>query len=484
MNALAAPVPSSPASKWTMLRTVLAAGTVSNILLPLSWLCAFLPLLNLGKDKDMTSIMALVLTGVMVAFWTTVTGIRLIALTLHAAQLRLPRVRLQALYHGMTALLLVVLIPALLLTLAGSYSLAINLLGLTLAVLASLLWISEPPWLMLTLAVAAPALLLPTMVFTTRQIDAHSSVTYTVSLLLFFAVMLILMLAGLAWCWRYMARHRHSGLGWSTALPLILANGSHNALTKVQQSQFNSSWLTANTPISHDLLQQPQLALGIAVGPGFGRATLKNFLLSQSTVWVVAALWLLLAISFGESGHNAVHRFALLYAPILALFAPLIQTMRLLALTRTPAMGLHELALLPGLPHPAAPALSTLLMRQMLLNFLPALAAIAGVGLLLDAPRPFYPLLFWSGFAGLMWLHGIGLGLFASRNLSSVVRNAKLALITLFAVAVAVSMGIGLRDHPPSWLLPAWYMALIAGTFVSVFAQYRLRKLPHPWLQN
>ncbi len=464
MTALATRRPSSAA---TALRTVLAAGTWTNGLLALACVQGVaLPWLGIGEEK--AAGLGSALAAVLVMFWATLGGSRLIALSVQATQLRLPRVAVQNLRHATAALLLAVVAPAILLTLSGTHPLPLNLAILGVGLLAGLFWVSIPPWLvfaMIALGYVPYWLVL----------WLEPAWTFEPTLAQGLALALLALLAANACCWWRMARRQLPAQGWHTPLALAFANGVQATTARTQQAQYSSALFTQDTPIGHDLHRQPEQALGIALGPGFGRSTFKSVLGSQGPILAVAVFWLLLA-----QGNQEGTDIPLFFAPLLAISPALAPLMRLQTLFRLPGMGLHELALLPGLPRPGAPALTRLLTRQMLLRMLPALVIMAATGLLMGAGRPFYSLLFWSSFSSLILLQGAGL---LALN-SQLFRWILGALAVALTAAIFASMLAGLGPRPPAWLLPAWQGACAVGAIVSGMAQSRLRALPHPWLAN
>ena len=472
-----------PSSTMTALRTVIAAGTWANGLLALACVLAVvLPWLGIGEEKAVG--LGAALAAILVMFWAMLGGSRLIALSVQATQLRLPRVAGQNLRHAVAATLLAVVAPALVLTVLGSHSLPLNLAVLGIGLLTGLFWACIPPWLMFALmalgyvpywlmSVAQKWLPSATLDevshWLLRWLDSPRALEQGLGLAL-----LVLLIAN-ACCWWNMARRQLPAQGWRTPLALAFANGMQATTARTQQAQYSSALFTQDTPIGHDLRRQPEQALGVALGPGFGRTTFKSMLGSQGPVLAVAVFWLLLAQ--GSKGGLSV---ALFFAPLLAISPALAPLMRLQTLFKLPGMGLHELALLPGLPRPAAPALAMLLMRQTLLRMLPALAIMAATGFLMDAERPFYSLLLWSSCGSLLLLQG--LSLLALHN--HMFRWALGVSAIVLTVAIFASMLAGLRPEPPVWLLPAWQAACVLGALLTGLAQTRLRTLPHPWLAN
>jgi len=467
MNAMTAPV-ARPSSAITALRTVLAAGGWSNGLLVLGWvLAAVFSLLGAGEDKAVN--LAPVMAAMLVMFWSMLGGSRLIALAVQASRVRLPGIRRQVLQHGIVVVALTVGVPFLLLAMTGSPNLSVDLAVLCLGLLTGLFWASMPPWLTIALigVVYLPFWLLSWFGATWRP-------TPTVGQVL--ATMAVLLLVGNAWCWWRMARRDYPGNGWQTPIALAFANGLPQSMLRTQQAQYSSALFTQDTPIGDDLHRHPEQALGIALGPGFGGFTFKGLLGSLGPILAVALFWLLL-----QQANEEGPAIALFFAPMLAISPALAPMMRLQTLLRLPALGLHELALLPGLSRPAAPALIRLLARQTLLRTLPALAIMVATGYLMHAQKPFYPLLLWSTCASLLWLQGLGLLALHSRPM----RWALGSMAMLLIVAIFASMFGGLRGQQPlAWVLPAWQAASVAGALLLGIACLRLRALPHPWLQN
>ena len=108
------------------------------------------------------------------------------------------------------------------------------------------------------------------------------------------------------------------------------------------------------------------------------------------------------------------------------------------------------------------------------------LAVMAGFGLAIDAPRPYYLLLLWSSAAGAALLAGATLACLHWRA----GRWIPLALAILLVLALLAGMVVGLRSSGmPPWMHGAWSLALVTGVVVHLGALDRLRRLPHPWVQ-
>lgn len=441
----------------TALRTVLAAGGWSNLLLALCWLLALLlPLLEIGQRKAVP--LALVLCACLVMFWAMLAGARLVGTRLLAARLQLPHAGAQAARQALLMVALGALVPATLLALSGGPAMALGLPALLAALLLGVFWVTMPPWLMWLLMAGGYGL--------NQVLAGPADSSAAQPLLLCFSAGLAVAVAG--FCWRML--RRPATRTWATPIAQLLANGQLTPSSS-GQADAGASLFAPATPVSTPLREHPDQALAIALGPGFGRTGLRGVLTTQLPVLAVAALWLFL---FNDADGAPV---AWGFAPLMVVSVALPPIMRLHTLARVPALGLHEPALLPGLPRRPAEALATLLMGQMLLRALPALLVMAITLALLGAGRPQLLLLLWSAAGSLLWLHAASLAALQH----PLARPALLLLLVLLPISLFATL---LQPAPPSWLLPLWSLVLLAGALASALAGLRLRRRPHPWLQN
>ncbi|MGH8055187.1 MAG: hypothetical protein ACREP4_14850 [Stenotrophomonas sp.] len=449
------------ASALITLRSVLAAGSWTNLLLVAAWLLAItVPRWDDSRDNAIN--LAPVLTAVLVMCWAMLSTSRLTGLTLQARRLQLPNAGHQALRLGLAVLLLSVVLPAMLLTAAGSPGFALNLLVPAVGLLLGVFWTSMPPWMMWAFF-ALGAVLAQFEAPLQREWERLGS---TPALLL--SVLAVVLLLANAGCWRLMLRNPGTH-PWSTPLALVTLRNDQGLWGKPAQIP-ESTFFAIDIPVSHDLAQHPDKALAIALGPGFGQSTVKSVLAAQLPIIAVAVLWLLL-------NRSEIAVTALFFTPLLVVVAAFPPVMRLYSLLRLPPIGLHEPALLPGLPRRPATALAGLLTRQMLLRALPALAIMAATAILLGADHHYLLLLLWCCTASLMWLHAAILFALQSR----LGRAALVTLMVLLPIAMVIS---AMPLKTPSSLLPLWSCALLAGALASAMARRRLEKRPHPWLQN
>src|SRR5690606_22643042 len=162
---------------------------------------------------------------------------------------------------------------------AGSAPLAMAALAFGLAL--GVFWVSMPPWLMWPLmGLGMVTRWLPSLPadMTAERLLQPAPV----------GLVALLMLVTSALYWNRVARRQAWGNSWN--MPLALAfSGSAPAASPHEQSL-----LTAETPVDADLARAPQQALGIALGPGFGRNSLRNLLVAQDPVIAMAGHWLLL----------------------------------------------------------------------------------------------------------------------------------------------------------------------------------------------
>ena len=457
MSAVTMPV-RPPAAALAPLRTLLAAGGWGNGLVVLGVVLAP-ALAALEFEESFTA--GLALAAVMNMFWAMIAGGRLVGLFNTSAGLRAPGVGRRALACGATALVAGVLLPAQVIALAGSGSPALATAVLALGTALGLFWVSMPPWLMWVLiGLGATARWLPPL---PEDLDGKALLAPQMV-----ALAALLLLALCLACWMWITRQRAWPSTWSMPLAVALSTASPRDAMQ--------GWtpLTADTPVDRDLRQSPQRAMGVALGPGFGRNTLRNVLVTQAPNIAVAAFWLLLA-----SGPGKPH-VGLTFAPFMVISAGLVPILRLQALFWRPAQGLHELALLPGLPPRPAVALVAQLLAQLPVRVLPALAVMLGFGVLVDAPPAYYPMLACTSAGGLALLSGAGLlCLHTSRA-----RWASVVAVAVVALAMLASAMAGMIRGPAPWLYPAWGAALLAGLLLHVLALRRLGAMPHPWLRH
>ncbi|MBN8224383.1 MAG: hypothetical protein J0L89_06170 [Xanthomonadales bacterium] len=453
----------------TALRLVAAAGGWANALVVVG-IAAGPALALLGGTDPGPAYLALTLAAMLTMFWAMLAGGRLLGICVTASALRLPHWRRPLLACACVAMGGVVLLPALVHALSSHIDLALAVSALAAGMAAGLLWTSMPPWTMFALiAAGVPA----SRLLVGIDDDAVAAVLLSPALL---PGLTVLLLAAAALCWAWIGKRRGAMGTWSTPMAVAFARSGFASLDQAQQDSYNSRLFMQDTPVGSELRRHPQQALAIALGPGFGRSTFKSMLGTQGPIVAVALFWLLLG-----TGDGKVH-VGLQFAPIMVMsvaFAPMI---RLQSLFARPAMGLHELALLPGLPRNAAASLSGHMLRQAIGRGLPALAVMAGFGLAVGAPRPYYHLLLWIFAAGMLLLAASTLLSLHSR----VARWGCGALMVALILAVLASMMVatGSKFTAPAWLLPAWSAATLAGAVLHGWALARLKALPHPWLAN
>src|SRR5690606_9204988 len=259
---------------------------------------------------------------------------------------------------------LAVLPPAAVLALAsgGSFAMAASILAIGVA--TGLLWASMPPWtmlLMINLGLFARWLPEPIAAALAELLRSPAGL----------GMVALGILLACAFCWLWMPPDPEGGSPWQVPVAVQLGRGSPFASNAGQQA----GALTPHTPVGRDLARVLEQALGIALGPGFGRNSARNLLVAQAPVLVVMLLWLLL----GAVAVGGKLNMALVLAPTLVFASGMTPLARLLVLFWQPRQGLHELALLPGLPPQPVPALARALAKQVPVRALPALALVLAV---------------------------------------------------------------------------------------------------------
>lgn len=411
-----------------------------------------------GTHRGMLA--AVCIAALMNMFWGMVAGSRMVSLVATAWQLRAPHVGRQARAIGLAMLVLVVLLPAAVIALAGDRSFALAACTLAAGALAGVFWVSMPPWRIWVFIVPGVAAgLLPS----SPGAPGPGSLLQPDPM----ATLAVALLAGTVLSCRRAMRFRGTPSACITPIALQLTRSPPFALRAAGNA--GESILTPATPVGRDLQRFPHQALGIALGPGFGRNTLRNVLAAQGLVLGVVLLWLL--VDMGKD-------MELAWAPVLAMGTALAPLARLLVLFWQPQQGLHELALLPGLPTRPAQALAMQVLRQLLARAVPALAVIGAFAVHRGAGADYLQLLLWSVPGTLALVTG-WLLLFLH---SAAGRWSSVALMAVLAIALpAVATAHGLAGSLP-WVPVAGAAMLVAGAVLSTAAIRRMRTLPHPWL--
>ena len=451
------------------LRTLVAAGGWSNGLILLGMVAGLLlPLLGLEPGKGFG--LGVVLAATFTMFWAFLAGGRLFGLLVLSLRLQLPHTGRATLDWLAWALVLAVLLPAMAHD-NGDYALAAA--GLAFGASVGLLWVSLPPWAMwILIALSMSMRWLP------APTDAEAWVARFTSPAWIASAALALLAASALCAWREVKRIDTRSSPWSTPLALTFNTGIW--LQPGQAQNYGSSLFGADTPVGSELRREPEQALGIALGPGFGRITMKSMFSLQGPIVAVVVFWMFLGV--GADDGNVASDIGLKFAPLLALSTALAPFVRLQTLYLRPALGLHEPALLPGLPARApARALVVLLLWRALAGMLPALALMAAFGLYMGAGSSYIHLLLWTTFGSAALIGGMALLSLHSRAM----RWATVVVVAAVCLAMLATMALPAASAQAlNWLLPAWGLALLCGTGLWLLALARLQARPHPWLQN
>lgn len=441
------------------LAALIAAALALSLLLP-------------GRSAQKLQILQLTLTGIAVVFWWLLAGSRLLSFAYHARQLRIPRPLAHLPQSLAAGLALTVLLPTLLWTALGSDP-WLCLAVLALCACAGLFWASMPPWLMfLALGVGLLSRFLPEL----PQIHWP-----TLPAPLYPAALAALLAALTALFWSRVFRRGAPARAWS--LPIALALGMIGENVEDQQlRQQQAGWLhqaSLSGGVPDGLRHRPRAALSLALGPGFG-CSLRTLAVENLWLLGVVGVWLLLYAGKPMEGGN---RVGLAFPALMVAFSVSLPALRLWTLYRRPSLGLHELALLPGLAahgESRAGSLVRVLMRRQAVSLLISLSLMFAYGVLLRAPAGYYTALLWIGAASAMlacWL-----AMLVTRRR---VGGALLLLSGLAAgIAGMLTMTTAVAGNAPGWLLPAWAGACVVLLLLYGFALQALRRLPHPFLAN
>ncbi len=425
-----------------------------------------LSLFDIASAKRQT--LQLLLTGIAVLFWWMLTGSRVLGFAFHARQLRIPRPLAHLPSTLLIGVMLSVPLPALLWAALGS-DLPLSLAALALAAGMGLFFAVMPPWLVFALLGAGllarvlpvPALALQPPSPTAGMALAGAALA-TISALL----------------WARLFRHGMPARAWSVpiALSLQAALGESPADQPARQQQAGLMHLLQGTRIPAGLAREPDTALALALGPGFG-AGWRALLLENAWLLGVALSWLLLYSGEELRGGNLV---ALAFPALMVAFSAAMPALRLWTLYHRPALGLHELALLPGLARPGghADALARALTRRQLMSLLASLALMSAYGWLLGAPAPYHWALLWIGATSMMLAAWLAL----RRARQASVGVAGPLLIVGAGVAALATMSAVTGDRAPAWLMPAWCGACAVLALLRGLELAALKRLPHPFL--
>ncbi|MFT4197736.1 MAG: hypothetical protein QM601_07495 [Pseudoxanthomonas sp.] len=467
---------------WTRLhlrlRLLAAAGGVISWTLPLfvALIAYFLFLHFSSSGKDVTVATAL-FGGLGNAFWWTFGGARLLGLDSSARGLCLPGVNRSSLCLAALALLVSVGVPAALAA-AAHANVAVMALACVLGAGGGLAYTTLPPWVMFAV--------LPLPLAAARLDDRLQAPLAKLGgpILLLAAIVAVITIG--VWGWR-----RTLTRDWSKANPWIkptlvaLQSGSLDQVAMQQQADLQTgrtAWTQGIAPpiVPGDLREHPEQAMALALGPVFVPSRPLAALLSGAAMpALLLAFWWLLF----QHDENNVHML-----PPFALFllgsagaAPL---SRIILLRKRPALGLHELALLPGLgrPREVVTQLRDRVQRCLLLRLAPYLLAAWIIGAWTGMPHDYYSLCVFVAAACMMLMSWL--------SLRSLYRVPGVALLVGVFLPLMVLMGYSLTqladpaaaNHHLSFA--AWILVLLAATFLHVKAVYRLRHRPHPWLQN
>ncbi len=453
------------------LRQPLQCGGWTNLLL-LVGTFGSVPFVIAGigpADSSTPITLGLAVAAICTLFWSLLGTGRLAALLWQARQLRLPGLGRQTAMLALGTLLLTVVVPTLVHTSLGS-ALPQTLAVLWLATALGLFWVSMPPWLIWPSIVLSAALRwLPDPVWQLADILVTPQGMAAAGIVL-------AALSAFFW-WIPLRRGAPAG-PWSTPLALTVGQSLGSVATTTGGTSTGMPLFGGKQNLG-GLAAAPMRALAVALGPGFGLASPHSLLATHGPTVAVAAFWLLLGNGNDDATNGAQH-IGLVFAPVMVLATALAPLMRLETLFRRPAMGLHELALTPGLPSPAAPALMQVLLRQLLGRAAGGLLVMTGFALAVGAAPGYYPVLLTTSLCGLLLIGGCAL-------LSvSAPRLRPLLVVMMIAVTLSIftSMLPTVRGTPPAWLLTAWLAGGLLAVLPWCLSLARLRDRPHPWLQN
>lgn len=466
------------------LRLVVSAGAyLSYLILPLLALLIPVGYIMDAAEPDDSSLAATGLVATMGAllnlFWWVVAGARLLGLGLAADDLKLPCGNRQTNRLLVTATIVTVALPATVSAMIGlSFPLILlaMLIGAGTGVLCSLV----PPWTM-AIPLTAFFLILKFAIPDFVSMLSHDPLKY-----LTFAFLLCLLLNVLAY--RKLPRGQSEFVSpWKQPMVLSMQMVGYGEAIQRNQAALQSSnlgWMqgVALPDVPGDLKRRKIAALSLALGPGFarGRMDARTWLASIAPPAFVFWVWTLLV----EDGTNSTRILLLWLAVLMSALASAKHAQSIYMLRIRPQLGMHELALLPGLSKngEAATAFSKLLTQRILASSLPMLMLSFGVGLWLDAPLVFFHLAIWMTFTG-MFLMNASVLVNLRFKLPSLILWLPLGLYVVATLWTTLAVMRPVESRP-DWPTTAWSLGLIMATIAWLTALELLKRRPHPWLQN
>lgn len=447
-----------------LLRGQVGVQLMLAMLLALAIGLGLLPLSDFGSRGYF---LQLALAAVAVMFWWLLAGARLLGFAWQARQLRMPR----AMAHLRPCLLLGTCLTLLVPTLAWAAQGQDALLGfaaLAAAACLGVLWISTPPWA--TFAVIAAGVLLQYLPMPTGfDADAMAPAHWLLALAIGAGALTAML-------WARIFRNGPPAGEWS--VPLGLSFGGVPVTHATTPRPGSGFVLALPHRIPDGLRGNPRGALSVALGPGLDR-NLRAFAGEQLWILAVIAAWLLLYWGKPMEGGNLV---ALVFPAIILASQLTLPAIRAWALSRRPAHGLADLALLPGLTvpgeHRADTLVRTLATRQAM-SLLTALVLLTGYGGLLDAPAVYHATLAGIGIVGAPL--GLSLALFGLRG--KIGGSWLVPVIGLYWIGALAMMMMVMSAPGRAWL---WIVVVGCGVFslLCVPAMRALSRQPHPYLAH
>jgi hypothetical protein len=381
--------------------------------------------------------------------WHALAGARLVRLLADSVRLRLPALWPHVAFWIGLGTLLGVILPALLqlhFKPAEPGIFALSLGSLAVAAAVGLLWACTPAWVVGIVLLGSPLVVLA---WATGNSSGVSAVTGSPPAM---AVLALALLAVSAACLAHALGPRFRGGSWTTPLPLLTATSSRATSPPGSGADTLLRLLGMATPVPRQPRALADAALGIALGPGFGRLDLADSLLLCLVPLAVCLAWLALPMGSTTAGQ--------VFAPLLVMCFALAPVLRLQAVLSRPGLGLHELGLLPGLGTNTARALDMRLRQAVLGRALPPLAMMLCFALAIGANAGYYLVLLSIVAGGLVL--GLGSCIFTLRSGS---RPRWILGLLLVAMALLSFLVLNLYQAQapgrPGWI---WAPLLLSAT--------------------
>ncbi|WCE05765.1 hypothetical protein [Pseudoxanthomonas sp. JBR18] len=436
------------------------------------WLVLMIGAALVPLDPDKAHILRLVLAGGGIGLWWLLMSGHLLGAAWQMHRMRLPKVWSTLARLLLPSWVVTAVLPALLFTWLDQAPVLSNVWILSVVALGTILVTSLPPVVMVLLPAVAlvPRVLEIAGISFAISFGASSNTVWLPCLLL----------ASITACWWPLFRHGAPTTQWRRPIAIALQTNTGAFSLEQMRQQQTQRWFGGNVPPALTLPDtgRARAALGVSLGPGLGTPTLTALLQGHLWLLILPAMWWL--SSHGDD--SRADRVSLFFPAFIVASVAVHALMRLWTLFRKPELGLHDLALLPGLPAASerGRALVSLLLTRMVASTSITTAIMAGYGMLSNAPLAYYSVLLGTGLASVLVNACVALWCVARGGMHGMVLGL-LMCVEAIALLVANASIMGSRV-PTSATLVGWTMMLVAAGVALGRLRRRIDHRSQPWI--